>query len=212
MLPTRAINADLSIEVARQNSQKLLRNYEVSRTIRNETRYPGDIQRLSIAVVVNTEVFKKLPAQRTKTEIIDLIKQAAGVNDTRGDEVSLTALPFITPPAAPPESLMDKMNRWLDLSFKGLVVIAVILMMLMAWLWFRRRLSAPRNLSTPIKSSDSISKSILDDVQTDESGEHTPGMSGLEHQLGQLRQMTVNDPEKAASVIKRWIANGEHHA
>ncbi|MFX4921991.1 flagellar M-ring protein FliF C-terminal domain-containing protein, partial [Acinetobacter baumannii] len=64
-------------------------NYEVDRTIRHTKMNVGDIERLSVAVVVNYKTLadgKPLPltADQMK-QIEDLTREAMGFSDKRGD-------------------------------------------------------------------------------------------------------------------------------
>ncbi len=103
--------------------------YEVSRIVARTLTTPGDIQRLSVAVLLNTEVKiaqaadkkeVRAPVPRSPEEIEKIRKivmGAVGYNQQRGDEVTVVEMPFDTtvaereralldqpvPPAAPPE-------------------------------------------------------------------------------------------------------------
>lgn len=68
-------------------------NYEVDRTIRHTKMNVGDVQRLSVAVVVNYKTLpdgKPLPltAEQMK-QIEDLTREAMGFSDKRGDTLNV---------------------------------------------------------------------------------------------------------------------------
>ncbi|MBE5651214.1 flagellar M-ring protein FliF, partial [Salmonella enterica subsp. enterica serovar Dublin] len=73
-------------------------NYEVDRTIRHTKMNVGDIERLSVAVVVNYKTLadgKPLPltADQMK-QIEDLTREAMGFSDKRGDTLNVVNSPF----------------------------------------------------------------------------------------------------------------------
>lgn len=73
-------------------------NYEVDRTIRHTKMNVGDVQRLSVAVVVNYKTLpdgKPLPltADQMK-QIEDLTREAMGFSDKRGDTLNVVNSPF----------------------------------------------------------------------------------------------------------------------
>ncbi len=89
-----------------QNSETRERvNYEVSETMREITRAPGDIKRLTVAVLVNgsyeqasdgSETFVPLP-EVEQTALRDLVASAVGFEETRGDVITIRSLPFERP-------------------------------------------------------------------------------------------------------------------
>nr|WP_319947363.1 flagellar basal-body MS-ring/collar protein FliF [uncultured Shimia sp.] len=77
-------------------------NYEVSETLRDITREPGAIRRISIAVLVNGtktqgENGESVVAPRPDAELAvlqDLVESAAGIDSDRGDVVTLRSMIF----------------------------------------------------------------------------------------------------------------------
>jgi len=80
--------------------------YDVSETVTERTIKPGDIARLSVAVLVNDVVTTDdsgliTHTPRVPAELADLqslIESAVGFNSARGDIVTLKSMPFPTPP------------------------------------------------------------------------------------------------------------------
>ena len=87
------------------------KNYEVSRTVRQTTKPDVLLQKLHVAVVVDYKAGADgKPAARGDKELAELTalaRQAAGLDDTRGDKIELRSIPFVSDPdaiaaAAPP--------------------------------------------------------------------------------------------------------------
>ena len=68
-------------------------NYDLSQTVANIVKQPGSIERLSVAVLVDQQALNGINPDVLKQSIA----AAIGVDPTRGDVVSLTAVPFARP-------------------------------------------------------------------------------------------------------------------
>ncbi|MWL73203.1 flagellar M-ring protein FliF, partial [Escherichia coli] len=82
----------------RNSSRNETTNYEVDRTIRHTKQNVGDIERLSVAVVVNYKTLpdgKPLPltAEQMK-QIENLTREAMGYSEKRGDTLNVVNSPF----------------------------------------------------------------------------------------------------------------------
>jgi len=75
------------------------KNYEVSRTVRQTTKPDVLLQKLHVAVVVDYKTGSDgKPAARGDKELAELTalaRQAAGIEDARGDKIELRSIPFV---------------------------------------------------------------------------------------------------------------------
>ena len=79
-------------------------NYEISKTVKNQTRESGIIKRLSVAVLVDGNYVDGKDGQTTyqprseaeMQQLEKLVKSAIGFNEQRGDTVELANMPFAT--------------------------------------------------------------------------------------------------------------------
>lgn len=69
--------------------QKNLSNYSVSKEIKQVIYAPGSIKRMTIAVAVN-----KILTTQEKKELNDLVVTASGLDENRGDAVTISSLQF----------------------------------------------------------------------------------------------------------------------
>jgi flagellar M-ring protein FliF len=78
------------------------KNYEVSRTVRQVIKPDVQLQKLHIAVIVDYKTGADgKPAPRTDkemTELTALARQAAGLDDARGDKIEVRTIPFAVDP------------------------------------------------------------------------------------------------------------------
>ena len=89
---------------SRSNRQEETTNFEISKTIRNQTREPGTISRVTISVLVDGSYTTgadgvRVYVPRTTTEldqIENLVKGVVGFDGNRGDTVEVVNMPFST--------------------------------------------------------------------------------------------------------------------
>ncbi len=116
-------------------------NYEISRTVRSQTRRPGHLRRLSIAVQVDgiwttaadgSRQYQPRPAEEL-AQLGALVRSAAGVDEERGDVVEVVSRPFVQmepEPVAEPGLLdlgRDELGRFAELAGLGLLTMIVLL-------------------------------------------------------------------------------------
>ncbi|MDF3607259.1 flagellar M-ring protein FliF C-terminal domain-containing protein [Paracoccus sp. DMF-8] len=78
-------------------------NFEVSRVTREVRKQPGDVKRLTVAVLVNgtmaaNDAGEMVPAPRSEAElgsIRELVASAVGFDETRGDQITVKSMPFV---------------------------------------------------------------------------------------------------------------------
>ncbi|WP_257293563.1 flagellar basal-body MS-ring/collar protein FliF [Endozoicomonas sp. YOMI1] len=197
--------------------QKVIRNYEVNRQISNETRYPGQLKRLTIAVVIDDGRLKpETTIPDSKERLTTLLKQAAGFDASRGDAVSLAILPFASTPQPLTTTDQKSFHHWLDLGIKVIQLIVLVALLLLIVLGCRRLLrqvllSSPR----PTGSNSTNVPTMVDPFRsTVADGDIPPDRTPvtLEEQVARYQGLAQNEPEKVAAVLKEWInrnhANG----
>jgi flagellar M-ring protein FliF len=89
-----------------QSQSRERTNYEISETVRERVQLPGDIARLSVAVLINHETIvgpngETTTAPRPEAEIAAfqaLVQSAVGFNAERGDVITIEAMQFPEPP------------------------------------------------------------------------------------------------------------------
>lgn len=206
-------------------------NYEVDKTIRYEQRQMGGIKRLTVGVVVNYRrsvdpntgkiTVKPLSANEV-AQINELVKQAMGYSQGRGDTLNVTNAPFDgvdrpddTPPQ--PDWWRDPANLPLAKEIgKYLLLFAVL-----AFLYYRILLPLMR---PAIKKFDEVTAlppepEPEEEEVADEDAE--PSEEELEEQeverraqgyranLQLAQELARDDPRIVANVIKAWLGSNE---
>lgn len=123
-----------------QNNENTLTNYEISKTIQKVIEGSGNIQRLSVAAVINdipkevkkgdkTEiVYEPRPPEQLK-KLEDLVKNAVGIDPNRNDQFSLVSIPFEVKPIEDltvegKETVLPNADEWVNIIFMLLAIVA----------------------------------------------------------------------------------------
>ncbi len=209
-------------------------NYEVDKTIRYEQRPMGGIKRLTVGVVVNHrrsvdpatgKVTVRPLAAAEVAQINELVKQAMGYNQARGDTLNVTNAPFdgVDKPA---EAVVEP-TWWSDPAnfplFKDLARYAFVAAVI-AFLYFRflRPLLRPA-----IKKFDEATavpeepKEEEKDEDAEEEVADTPAEEAIKEEekirqdmgyranLKMAQELANKDPRIVANVIKGWLGSNE---
>lgn len=182
-------------------------NYEVDRTIRHTKQSVGAIRRLTAAVVVNhrkdAKGAAKPLAEPELRQINDLVREALGFSQERGDSVSVANAPFTAidkaemeiPPWKDPEILALAKELF---KYGLIAVIALYLLFKIILPLVRTMLQPP-----PPTARQQVGRSI-DIVDEEVEGRAPSAAEALEQKLVQAREIAQQDPKAVASIIKDW--------
>jgi len=111
---------------ANYEKKESTKNYEINEEKQKIVASPGSIRRLNVAVLVNDSV-----TAAQQDSIMNAVSSAAGINQDRGDTISVEPLPFSTADAdaqaAEEQAAKDRANRNVYLILAGfLLVLALI--------------------------------------------------------------------------------------
>lgn len=193
-------------------------NYEVDRTIRHTKMNVGDIQRLSVAVVVNYKTLpdgKPLPltAEQMK-QLEDLTREAMGFSDKRGDTLNVVNSPFT---ATDDDSA--ELPFWKQQAFIEQLMSAGrwLLVLLVAWILWRKAVrpqltrraeeakAAQEREQLRQETQEAVEVRLSKDEQTQQ--RRANQRLGAEVMSQRIREMSDNDPRVVALVIRQWINN-----
>ena len=202
-------------------SRQTLRNFEIGRTIRHIQSGPGELRRVSVAVLVDqprvTEGGETRPVPYSDEEIerlTGLVREAVGFDAERGDSVSVVNTPFrsieldddmtVDAPA-----LVDRID------FMGIfrIIASVVMVLALILLVVRplmRTLSAPQPLRTLALPGAAAAAGLT--RQEEEEDEGAAGRAqrsgGYQERLATARSVASQDPKRVASVVKQWVNEG----
>lgn len=222
-------------------SKSATRNYELDKTITHTRLATGALRRLSIAVVVDDKklvqadgkVAQQPYSQEDLNQLRELVKQAVGYDNSRGDQVTVTNVAFKLPDALedlPSEPIWDQ--PWFASAMKQLGAVLVVLLLIMGVLRpaLKSLISKEEQLQA-LEEARAIAEATGGVVRFDEEGrpvavpvevdQETGEIHALpsamedlllleapqsyEKRLEYVQKMIDEDPKLVAQVIKSWL-------
>lgn len=201
-------------------------NYEVDKSIQHTKAQVGKIERLSAAVVVNFKTItdpkgetRQVPLTPEEiTQLDNLVKQAIGFDEKRGDAVNVVNQAFtkVEEESIPMWAQQETMDLAKSLGLPiGIALIAAILVF-----GVFRPMMKPADINayddgpellpgqrTPLLASrvgDDNDVELLEQLQREGT---LPGMNRQE-KLEKLRELAKEHPQIVANIVKNWV-NGE---
>ena len=183
-------------------------NYEVDKTVRHTRIVPGEIRRLSVAVVVNNKVDDKgktipLSAAELK-QITDLSREAMGFNQQRGDTLNVANASFSAPEKADiPDTPLWKDPEAISIGKEAFKYLAIALI---AWLLWSRLLRPTLDRMAETKKPETV---MTDDGMIVLGGGGEDPQAAFERKLATAKEITKQDPRLVASMVKEWMGGSE---
>ena len=203
--------------VPRNTTRNETANYEVDRTIRHTKMNVGDIERLSVAVVVN---YRTLPDGKTEAlsadqlkQIEDLTREAMGYTEKRGDTLNVVNSPFNAT-----DDVGGQLPFWQQQSFIDQMLNAGrwLLVLIVAWLLWRkavrpqlvRRQEEAKAIQEAQRARAEIEESVEVRLSKDEQLQQRRNNQRLSAEVmsQRIREMSDNDPRVVALVIRQWMS------
>lgn len=210
----RNANADYE----RKESTK---NYEVNEENQKIVSSPGSISRLTVAVLVNDTI---TDAQREN--LLRVVSSAAGINETRGDVISVEPMPFSTEArdreAAAEAAEQKRQDRILYMEFGALILLLALL--LGGFLMYRRKKQQEREVEEArlraereAREAEEAAQRRAEEAQRardiEEGIIEDEGLTPQEKQQRDEKQailkMIDEKPADVAMLIKTWLAEDE---
>jgi flagellar M-ring protein FliF len=197
------------------STKETTRNYEIDRTLAYTRQPAGKLKRLTVAVLIDNAhttgkdgktVAVPLSAQQLD-HITQLVKDAVGFDESRGDAVNVLNSSFTEEPA-PPAGELQMPALWEKPMFRDLLKIvagaAILIVLVLAVLrpLVRALLVSPRAqrmLAAPAEAMQALA------------GTSAPAAVALSHeqQLAQARTLVTQDPKRVAQVVREWVGQDE---
>jgi flagellar M-ring protein FliF len=200
-LPGSTVPAQGGAGGSQYNRQQTTTNYQLGSQQETLEQAPGELRRLSVAVVLNGN-FGALQVQ----QITEMVRAAVGAQDARGDLVNVSSMPFDTSyleearkemegvPKTPLEKLAQ---QWPLLAGAGAGLLAVLFLLLF-FLTRRGRKKAAALAEQAAK---------VPEAPPPQAAELPPFLKAQKppELLSHLRQLAREKPAEVAEVIKLWL-------
>ncbi|MCL1826276.1 MAG: flagellar M-ring protein FliF [Betaproteobacteria bacterium] len=212
-------------------------NYELDRTIQHVKQSLGQIKRLSVAVVINHravqppgEEAQPMPISDDEiTRITNLVRDAVGYNDARGDTISVASSPFADMPDQ--QLPVWKDPQMIEIGIEGGKYLGLLILILFVYFGIIRPLL--RVVATPLERAPGLAegkkhrkgkKGEEGEEEREESAEGRKYAEGDESvvlsvaalrgnefdtRLERARQIAREDPKSVAELLNQWLGVNE---
>jgi flagellar M-ring protein FliF len=208
------------------SSKSTTRNYEIDRTLAYTRQPGGKLKRLTVAVLIdNMRATDKegkvketaLTAQQLE-HVTQLVKDAVGFDEARGDNVNVVNASFTAEPTAP-EGELESPAFWESPLFlniaKLLAGVAVLLVLVLSVLrpMVRSLVGPNRSVQLMPRTAESIETQPIQ-----AGGGNNPALPGAdqkavalthEQQVAAARTLANQDAKRVAQVVRGWVAQDE---
>jgi len=189
------------------NSRRVVRNYELDRTVSHTKYQTGMIKRISTAIVIDnrfSEDGTSTPLTAEEMEKINgLVKEAIGFNVARGDSLNIINAefqPIAEAEPLPETSFLDQPWLW-DAAKQG-VGLVVVLFLIFGVLKPALKNLAEKGAAVPVPIP-----TMQDGDQLAIEGQPgaQPGQS-YQQALDAAKSVAQQEPQRVAGVVKEWVA------
>lgn len=201
------------------------KNFEISRTVRQVKKPDAQLTKLYLAVVVDFKADAKgKPVARTDQELAELTalaRQAAGIDDARGDKIDLRSIPFVADESAadladvkPPKGL--PLPILIGAGAGLLVLIAVVVMLMRRKKANKEKEATAKNVTLALPAPVAELERALEAKTPEESEAEAlaralPAMKEAAALPGQTTRDRVlaavkHDVDRAAEVLTAWLS------
>ncbi|NWG86535.1 MAG: flagellar M-ring protein FliF [Hydrogenophilaceae bacterium] len=186
-------------------------NFELDRTIRHVKEPLGRVKRLSVAVVVNYrqqeegQAAKPLAPEELQ-QVTNLVREAMGFNQERGDTVNVVNAAFTETKVEPVETPLwkDPSNvAFAKEALKNLLVIGLAFYLVFGVL---RPLLKDWMKATEKKPVMETAGEEMDLLAAFDAKLAQKELSGYDAHIASVREFAKQNPKAAADIIKEWMA------
>lgn len=200
-----------------ENSETIVTNYELNKTVEHIINAVGTIQRLSLAVTVDgtyqtpkegTESTERVYQPRSQDDLdrlAGIVKNAVGFDAQRTDQIEIVNVPFDHEQVEVDRQALDNMYQremYVDIGKK----VGVVLLVILALLYFKRKskklFAALSRILPPPSAAGGGSRRVaapVEEVQAIVAEARKPRL------VDQMQVMAKERPEEIAKVIKTMM-------
>jgi flagellar M-ring protein FliF len=183
------------------------RNYEIDHVTEKRISTQGAIKRLTVAVVVDGKP-EANGAPRTREELdklAGLVRGAVGIDDKRGDALTVESVPFHVepatpePPAAAPK-IPPKVQKYLPIA-GGVVGLLVLVLVLRAW----RKARKARAEAAAKAAVEATKKAEVAQLEAEAPAKQLEAAKAPVDLRAEAIKRAKEDPATAALVLRQWL-------
>src|SRR5215218_2800089 len=188
-------------------------NNPVDKTTTDKIDAPGRLQRLTVSVAMDAGVAGALNQQQLQ----DLVGNAVGLDTTRGDAITLAAMPFDTSAADAAATEMeaaraaeDQEKLW-SMVRSGAIAAGIVLVVLIVWLRSRKREEVkeeyePLNLDDEMLAElERLRVASTREVVVRDTAQLEADAAERQRVRGEISTMVSERPDEVAAMLRGWL-------
>lgn len=193
-------------------SEKKITNYKVSSAQDKTIKAPGEVKRITASVVLDGDNVD----DATKNSVRNLVISAIGIDEKRGDIVTVEGLPFDNTYSSNAKKDLDSINQELQNEKKAKmykligIAAAFLIVLLVLGIAYRKKkrdineetVAAAANAAEEEEEDEIKPKIKYKPVELDVEDEKT-------HLENEIKKYASQKPEQVAEIIKSWLAEDE---
>jgi flagellar M-ring protein FliF len=200
------------------NKESTTANNAVGKTTEVVQGAPGALNRLTVSVVMDESVAGNLNQQQMR----DLMITAVGLDEARGDDITVASLPFDTTAADAAAADMEAAREaeaneqmWSMIRTGG-IAAGIALVVLIVWLSSRRRAEVEEDYE-PLELTDDM-LAELDRLRVASSREEPAPIDTRQLELeaaerqkvrGEISTMVSERPDEVAAMLRGWLSENK---
>ncbi|MBZ4682671.1 MAG: flagellar M-ring protein FliF [Fusobacteriaceae bacterium] len=201
------VGEEQSSSSSNYKESNIVKNYELDKKNTVYEKSTGNIKRMTVSVTLNKDsVYFKDKENITQAEITqfeNMVKTAVGFDETRGDKINVTILPFNFEIAKRYNASIAEEEKWKKYQLIGIYFVIITLIIAAgAFLLFRRL----ENKRIKEKEEKAIADLLpqLDDINLNEEALSIEEQERAD-QENQIRQIAIQKPEEVANLLRNWL-------
>ncbi|URZ06331.1 flagellar basal-body MS-ring/collar protein FliF [Clostridium felsineum] len=197
-------------------SKDVTTNYNVSSETNKTVKSPGDVKRLTVSVIVDGKI-----SGDTQSTLSNIVSNAVGFDQQRGDTISVEGLPFDNTAEAEAKKALKDMQDAQNAANKtklyteigiaagvlGLALIIFIIVMI------RRRANREDEIDEDLDGTQNFEAVVGDDIKRTKTKFEPIDFEGEEneqsHIENEIKKYASTKPEQVVDIVKAWLTNEE---
>lgn len=191
------------------------KNYQVDTTQEEQVVSPGAVKRLSVSVMADSDAINQEQLDQIKT----IVATAAGVDQTRGDQIQVAAIPFNKTDLQQERLAMENALKRKQMVIYAEIGAAVLLSLVFLLVLLRKRAKKAReekmlglNGSQPVTLADAellMSQQLAEDDASlkfaEKNTKSTEELQKLKTKEA-VEQYSRKNPDEVARLMKTWLS------
>ncbi|MTI63770.1 flagellar basal-body MS-ring/collar protein FliF [Methylophaga sp.] len=202
------------------STKSATRNFELDRTISHTRAAPGEVRKLSVAVLVDERRSVDAEGNVVSTPLTEaemnrinaLVTDAIGFNQARGDSLNIVNAAFAAPEniePLPEKPIWEQAWVWTVAKQAAGALVVLFLIFGVIRPAFRDMSKVPAEASNNAAAELAAQQALSNKsgVSSEEIAKLAKGSDQLEEQLSNVRSLVQQDPALVAQVVKNWTAS-----